>query len=90
MLLPHEVPYCAAVTAQVVPDDQQPSRQMRQQVGEERDDLWTAKLTVLAEHEHRSLNKQVEFLLDRSVRDDEEAHEIRESSHQKSERPKRK
>jgi hypothetical protein len=49
-----------------------------------------ARLAVLAERENRSLNKQIEFLLDRSVRDEEEAHEIRESSHQKSERPKRK
>lgn len=28
-----------------------------------------AKLTELAEREHRSLNKQIEFLLDRCVRD---------------------
>ena len=29
-----------------------------------------AKLTELAEREHRSLNKQIEFLLDRCIRDD--------------------
>jgi hypothetical protein len=28
-----------------------------------------AKLTELAEREHRSLNKQIEFLLDRCIRD---------------------
>jgi hypothetical protein len=31
-----------------------------------------AKLTALAEKEHRSLNKQIEFLLDRAVQ--EESH----------------
>jgi len=36
-----------------------------------------AKLTELAEREHRSLNKQIEFLLDRCTRDggEEEADE---------------
>ena len=29
-----------------------------------------AKLTALAEKEHRSLNKQVEFLLDRAVQEE--------------------
>jgi hypothetical protein len=49
-----------------------------------------ARLAVLAEREHRSLNKQIEFLLDRSVQDEEEAHETRDSNRQKSERVKRK
>jgi hypothetical protein len=29
-----------------------------------------AKLTALAEREHRSLNKQIEFLLDRAVQEE--------------------
>jgi hypothetical protein len=49
-----------------------------------------ARLAVLAEREHRSLNKQIEFLLDRSVRDDEKAHETGDLNRQKSERVKRK
>jgi len=49
-----------------------------------------AKLTVLAEREHRSLNKQIEFLLDRCVREEEKVHETEDSRHQKSERVKRK
>jgi hypothetical protein len=36
------------------------------------------------------LNKQIEFLLDRSVRDEEKAHETGDSNRQKSERVKRK
>jgi len=48
------------------------------------------KLVALAEREHRSLNKQIEFLLDRSVRDEEKAHEPGDSNRQKSERAKRK
>jgi hypothetical protein len=49
-----------------------------------------ARLAVLAERENRSLNKQIEFLLDRSVREEEEAHEIGDSNRQKNERVKRK
>ena len=49
-----------------------------------------AKLTLLAEREHRSLNKQIEFLLDRSVRDEEKVHETGDSNRQKNERVKRK
>jgi hypothetical protein len=49
-----------------------------------------AKLTVLAEREHRSLNKQIEFLLEHCVRDDEKVHETADSSREKSERLKRK
>ena len=49
-----------------------------------------AKLTVLAEREHRSLNKQIEFLLDRSIREEEKAHETGDSNRQKSVRLKRK
>lgn len=49
-----------------------------------------ARLAALAEREHRSLNKQIEFLLDRSVRDEEEMHETGDSNRQKSERVKRK
>jgi hypothetical protein len=45
---------------------------------------------AIAERENRSLNKQIEFLLERSVRDDEEAHETGDSNRQKSERVKRK
>ncbi len=29
-----------------------------------------AKLTALAEREHRSVNRQIEFLLDRGIRDE--------------------
>lgn len=49
-----------------------------------------AKLAALAEREHRSLNKQIEFLLDRSVLEEESVHETEDSRHQKSERVKRK
>jgi hypothetical protein len=49
-----------------------------------------ARLAVLAERENRSLNKQIEFLLERSVRSEEEAHETGDSNRQKSERMKRK
>ena len=49
-----------------------------------------ARLTALTEPEHRSLNKQIEFLLDRSVRDEEQAHETGDSNRQKGERVKRK
>jgi hypothetical protein len=48
-----------------------------------------ARLAVLAERENRSLNKQIEFLLDRSVREEEEAHETGDSNRQKTERVKR-
>jgi hypothetical protein len=47
-----------------------------------------ARLTALAEPEHRPLNKQIEFLLDRSVRDEEKVHETGESNRQKSKRVK--
>ena len=49
-----------------------------------------AGLTALAEREHRSLNKQIEFLLDRSLREDEKVHEAEDSGRPKSERLKRK
>jgi hypothetical protein len=49
-----------------------------------------ARLAVLAEREHRSLNKQIEFMLDRGVRDEEMAQEAGDSNRQKSERVKRK
>ncbi len=49
-----------------------------------------ARLAIIAERENRSLNKQIEFLLDRSVREEEEAHETGHSNRQKSERVKRK
>lgn len=49
-----------------------------------------AKLAVLAEREHRSLNRQIEFLLDRSVRDEEKVNDTGGSNRQKSERVKRK
>ena len=49
-----------------------------------------AKLTVLAERERRSLNKQIEFLLERSVRDEEEVNDTGGPNRQKSERVKRK
>ena len=49
-----------------------------------------ARLTALAEREHRSLNKQIEFLLDRRLREDEKVHENADSSRQKTERLKRK
>ena len=41
-----------------------------------------AKLAELAEREHRSLNRQIEFLLDRSIRNELEA-EIRQTSSRK-------
>jgi hypothetical protein len=47
-----------------------------------------ARLAIIAERENRSLNKQIEFLLDRSVREEEEAHETGHSHRQKSERVK--
>jgi hypothetical protein len=49
-----------------------------------------ARLAIIAERENRSLNKQIEFLLDRSVREEEEAHETGHLIRQKSERVKRK
>jgi hypothetical protein len=49
-----------------------------------------ARIAVLAEREHRSLNKQIEFLLDRSVQGEEEAHKAEDYTGQKSERSKRK
>ena len=49
-----------------------------------------AKLAALAEREHRSLNKQIEFLLDRSVRDEEKMNDTGDSNRLKSERVKRK
>jgi len=49
-----------------------------------------AKLAVLVEREHRSLNKQIEFLLDRSVREEEKVRETEDSNRQKSERVRRK
>ena len=49
-----------------------------------------ARLAVLAEREHRSLNKQIEFLLERSVSDEEKEYETGNSNRQKSERVKRK
>ena len=49
-----------------------------------------AKLAVLAEREHRSLNKQIEFLLERCVREEEKVHETVDLRHQKSEQVKRK
>jgi hypothetical protein len=49
-----------------------------------------AKLTVLAEREHRSLNKQIEFLLDRSLREEEKVRETEDSGRPKSDRVKRK
>jgi hypothetical protein len=48
-----------------------------------------ARIAVLAEREHRSLNKQIEFLLDRSVQDEEEAHKARDLNRKKSEQVKR-
>jgi hypothetical protein len=47
------------------------------------------RLAAGAEREHRSLNKQIEFLLDRSLREDEKVHETEDSSRPKSERLKR-
>jgi hypothetical protein len=47
-----------------------------------------AKLTELAEREHRSLNKQIEFLLDRCIRDGMKD-EADESRHQKGASTKR-
>ena len=41
-----------------------------------------AKLAELAEREHRSLNGQIEFLLDRSIRNELES-EIRQTSSRK-------
>lgn len=49
-----------------------------------------ARLVVLAEREHRSLNKQIEFLLDRGVQDEERARETGDSNRQKGEQVKRK
>ena len=48
-----------------------------------------ATLTELAEREHRSLNKQIEFLLDRCIREGK-TNETDESERAKSERGKRK
>jgi len=47
-----------------------------------------AKLTELAELEHRSLNKQIEFLLDRCIQD-EKYGETEESERSRSVRGKR-
>jgi len=49
-----------------------------------------ARLRALAEREHRSLNKQIEFLLDRCVPEDDKVHETGLSRRQKSERVKQK
>jgi hypothetical protein len=48
-----------------------------------------AKLTELAEREHRSLNKQIEFLLDRCIREGTNG-ETEESQLTRSVRSKRK
>ena len=48
-----------------------------------------ATLTELAEREHRSLNKQIEFLLDRSIREGKTS-ETDESERESSARGKRK
>jgi hypothetical protein len=48
-----------------------------------------AKLTELAEREHRSLNKQIEFLLDRCIREGTNG-ETEESERTRSMRSKRK
>jgi len=48
-----------------------------------------AKLNELAEREHRSLNKQIEFLLDRCIREETNA-ETGESLRPRSVRGKRK
>jgi len=47
-----------------------------------------AKLTELAEQEHRSLNKQIEFLLDRCIRDGVKG-EADESAHPKGAKTRR-
>ena len=47
------------------------------------------KLTQLAEREHRSLNRQIEFLLDRSIRE-KGNNEAADSSDPKGEHRKRK
>jgi hypothetical protein len=47
------------------------------------------KLTELAEREHRSLNKQIEFLLDRCIREGTNG-EAEESQQTRSVRSKRK
>ena len=49
-----------------------------------------ARLAILAERENRSLNRQIEFLLERSVRNEEDAAETGDSNREKSERVKRK
>ena len=48
-----------------------------------------AALTELAEREHRSLNKQIEFLLDRSIREGKTS-ESDESERARSARGRRK
>ena len=48
-----------------------------------------ASLTELADREHRSLNKQIEYLLDRFIRE-ENAREEREAGQRKSEHRKQK
>jgi hypothetical protein len=46
-------------------------------------------LTELAEREHRSLNKQIEFLLDRCIREEADS-KTRESDRARDSRGKRK
>lgn len=48
-----------------------------------------AKLTELAEQEHRSLNKQIEFLLDRCIREGKTSETV-EPERTRNERGKRK
>lgn len=48
-----------------------------------------AKLAELAEREHRSLNREIEFLLDRSIREGTETN-TGEPSHLRGKRVKRK
>jgi hypothetical protein len=47
-----------------------------------------AKLTELAEREHRSLNKQIEFILDRSIQGNTVSDASRLSSKAEGKRPK--
>jgi hypothetical protein len=46
-----------------------------------------AKLSALAEKEHRSLNKQIEFLLDRAV---QEEPQLEDTAHKSPQRSKQK
>jgi hypothetical protein len=48
-----------------------------------------AKLSELAERDHRSLNKEIEFLLEQAIREDANE-KIRQSQHQKTDHAKRK